>query len=105
MREGRSPVINQAQFIRAVAHNTKGRLFTTTSNRAQPSVHATRKENYKTLVGQMNVLNPEEIEHENLRFGGDEVKSLRDTLCLKKQQTHFAYIEVKASGGKAFLTD
>ena len=41
LREGRSPVINQAQFIRAVADNMKERLFTTASSRAQPSVHAT----------------------------------------------------------------
>ena len=29
LREGRSPVINQAQFIRAVADNMKERFFTT----------------------------------------------------------------------------
>ena len=61
LREGKSLVINHAPFIRAVADNMKERLFTTTSNRAQPSVHATRKENYKTIVGQMDVLNPEKI--------------------------------------------
>ena len=58
LREGRSPVINQAQFIRAVADNMKERLFTTASSRAQPSVHVTRRENYKTLVGQIDVLDP-----------------------------------------------
>ena len=58
--EGRKNlVINQGQFIRAVADNMKERLFTTASKRAQPSVHATRKENYITLVGQMDVLDPE----------------------------------------------
>ena len=74
----------------------KKRLFTTASNRAQPSVHAFRKENYKTLVGQMDVLDPKKIEHENPRFGENEVKSLCDTLRLIKQQTHLAYLEFKA---------
>ena len=41
----KKPIINQAQFIRAVADNMKERLFTTASNRAQPSLHAARKEN------------------------------------------------------------
>ena len=45
LREGRSSVINQAQFIRAVADNMEERLFTTASSRAQRSVHATRREN------------------------------------------------------------
>ena len=101
MREGRSPVINQAQFIPAVADYIKEKLFTTASNRAQPSVHATQKENYKTLVGQMDVLDPEKIKHENSRFGEDEVKSLCDILHLNKQQTHLANIEFKASGGRS----
>ena len=57
----------------------KQKLFITVSNRAQPSVHATRKENYETLVSQMDVLNPEKIEHKNSRFGEDEVKSLCNT--------------------------
>ena len=35
LREGRGPIINEAQFIRAVASNMKQlRLFTTASNRA-----------------------------------------------------------------------
>ena len=63
LREERSPVINQAQFIRAVADNMKERLFTTPSCRAQPSVHATRRENYKTLVGHNDVLDPQKIDH------------------------------------------
>ena len=41
LREGRSPVINQAQFIWAVADNIEERLFTTASSRAQRRVHAT----------------------------------------------------------------
>ena len=101
LREGRSPVINQAQFIRAVADNMKERLFTTASSRAQPNVHTTRRENYKTLVGQIDVLYPQKIDHENPRFGEDEVKSLCGTLRLNKQQTHLAYIEFKASGGRS----
>ena len=79
----------------------KERLFTTASSRAQPSVHATRRENYKTLVGQIDVLDPQKIDHENPRFGEDEVKSLCGTLRLNKQQTHLAYIEFKASGGRS----
>ena len=77
------------------------RLFTTASSRAQPSVHATRIENYKTLVGQIDVLNPEKIDHENPRFGEDDVKSLCGTLRFNKQQPHLAYIEFKASGGRS----
>ena len=79
----------------------KERLFTTASSRAQPSVHATRRENYKTLFGQIDALDPEKIDHENPRFGEDEVKSLCGTLRLNKQQTHLAYIEFKASGGRS----
>ena len=100
LREGRSPIINQAQFIRAVADNMKERLFTTASSRAQPSVHATRRENYKTLVGQIDVLDSQKNNHENPHFK-DEVKSLCGTLRLNKQQTHLAYIEFKASGERS----
>ena len=49
----------------------------------------------------MDVLDPEKIEHENPRFGKDAVKSLCGTLRLNKQQTHLAYIELKASGGRS----
>ena len=79
----------------------KERLFTTASSRAQPSIHATRRENYKTVVGQIEVLDPQKIDHENPRFGEDEVQSLCGTLRLNKQQTHLAYIEFKASGGRS----
>ena len=101
LREGRSPVINQAQFIRAVADNMEERLFNTASSRAQRSFHAIRRENHKTLVGQIDVLDPEKIDHENPRFGEDEVKSLCGTLRLYQQQTHLAYIEFKASGERS----
>ena len=79
LREGRGPVIIQAQFIRAVADNMKQRLFTTVSNRAQASVVATRQEMYENLVGQMAVLNPCNWVHGNPRFGENEVKSLCKT--------------------------
>ena len=49
----------------------------------------------------MDVLDPEKIEHENPRFGEDEVKCLCDTLRLNKQQTHLAYIEFEASGRRS----
>ena len=113
LREGRSPVINQAQFIRAVADNMIERLFTSASSRAQPSVHATRRESYKTLVGQIDVLDPQKIDHENPRFGEDEVKSLCGTLCLNKQQTrlilnfilNISYINLRQVEEEAFLTN
>ena len=47
------------------------------------------------------MLDPEKIDHENPRFGEDEVKSLCGTLRLNKQQTHLAYIEFKPSGGRS----
>jgi len=70
LREGRGPVIDQAQFIRAVADSMKQRLFNTVSNRAQASVVATRQEMYENLVSKMAVLNPRNWVHENPRFGG-----------------------------------
>ena len=84
LREGRSPVINQTQSIRVVADNTKQRFFTTALNKAQPSVYATRKENHKILVSQIDVLDPETIEHKNCRFGENKVKSLCNILRLNK---------------------
>ena len=101
LREGRSSVINRAQFIRAVADNMKERLFTQASNRAQPSVHATRKESYITLIGPIDVLDPKKIGRENPRFVEDKAKSLCDSLRLKKQQTHFTYIDFEASRGRS----
>ena len=101
LKKGSIPVINQAQFIWAAAGNMKQRLFTKAPNRAQPSVHATRKENYKTLVNQMDVLDLEKIKHGNPSFGEDEVKSFCNTFRLNKQSTHLAYIEFKASGGRS----
>ena len=47
------------------------------------------------------MLDPQKIDHENPRFGEDEVKSLCGTLCLNKQLTHLAYIEFKAIGGRS----
>ena len=47
------------------------------------------------------MLDPEKIDHENPRFGEEEVKSLCGTLRLNKQQTHLAYIEFKPSGGRS----
>ena len=105
LREGRSPLINQGQFIRAVADNMEERLFTTASSRAQRSVHATRRENYKTFVGQIDMLDPEKIDHENPRFEEDEVKSLSVTRRLNRQQTHLAYIELRQVDEEAFLTN
>ncbi|KAJ4931180.1 hypothetical protein JOQ06_025478 [Pogonophryne albipinna] len=72
LRVGRSPIIDSAQFIRAVADNMKERLFTTTANRAQASVAANRKEAYNSLINQMAVLNPDNWDHDNPRFGDNE---------------------------------
>ena len=47
------------------------------------------------------MLDPQKIDHENPRFGKDEVKSLCGTLRLNKQLTHLAYIEFKAIGGRS----
>ena len=47
------------------------------------------------------MLDPQKIDHENPRFGEDEVKSLCGTLRLNKQLTHLAYIEFKAIGGRS----
>ena len=47
------------------------------------------------------MLDPEKMDHENPRFGEDEVKSLWGTLRINKQQTHLAYIEFKPSGGRS----
>jgi len=85
LRESRGPVINQAQFIRAVANNMKQRLFTTVSNRAQASVVATRQEMYENVVSQMAVLNPRNWVHENPRFGENEVKTLCKTFHRNNQ--------------------
>ena len=96
LREGRGPVINQAQFIRVVADNMKQRHYgikqvsnraqvsnrDTVSNRAQVSVVATRQKMYENLVSQMAVLNPRNWVHENPRFGENEVKSLCKTFHL-----------------------
>ncbi|KAJ3583694.1 hypothetical protein NHX12_015837 [Muraenolepis orangiensis] len=54
LRVGRSPIIDSAQFIRAVADNMKERLISTTANRAQASVAANRKEGYNSLINQMS---------------------------------------------------
>ncbi|KAK1901236.1 E3 SUMO-protein ligase KIAA1586 [Dissostichus eleginoides] len=72
LRVGRSPIIDSAQFIRAVADNMKERLFTTTANRAQASVAANRKEAYNSLINQMAVLNPDNWDNDNPRFGDNE---------------------------------
>ena len=100
LREGGSPVINQAQFIRAVADNMEQRLFTTVSNRAQASVVATLQEMYENLVSEMAVLNPRTWVHENPRFGENEVKSLFKIFYLNNQEIHLGFIEYKSISNK-----
>jgi len=101
LREGRGPVINQAQFIRAVADNMKQRLITTVSDRAQASVVATPQEMYENLVSKLPVLNPRIWVHENPPFGENEVKSLCKTFYLNNQEIHLGFIEYKSSGGRS----
>ena len=97
LREGRGPIINQAQFIRAVADNMKLRLFTTVSTRGQASVVSTRQEMYENLLSQIAVLNPHNWVHENHRFGENEVKSLCKTFHLNNQEIPLGFIEYKSS--------
>ena len=101
LREDRGPVINQAQFIRAVADNMKQRLITTVSDRAQASVVATPQEMYENLVSKLPVLNPRIWVHENPPFGENEVKSLCKTFYLNNQEIHLGFIEYKSSGGRS----
>ncbi|KAJ3583831.1 hypothetical protein NHX12_015549 [Muraenolepis orangiensis] len=91
LRVGRSPIIDSAQFIRAVADNMKERLFTTTANRAQASVAANRKEAYNSLINQMAVLNPDNWDHDNPRFGDNEVRALCDVLHVNQQEAHLGF--------------
>ncbi|KAJ4939392.1 hypothetical protein JOQ06_028841, partial [Pogonophryne albipinna] len=100
LRVGRSPIIDSAQFIRAVADNMKERLFTTTANRAQASVAANRKEAYNSLINQMAVLNPDNWDHDNPRFGDNEVRALCDVQHVNQQEAHLGFTEYKASGGR-----
>lgn len=101
LRVGKSPIINSAQFIQAVSDNMKERLFTTTANRTQASVAANRKETYHTLINQMAVLSPDQWDHENPRFGEDEVRALCHTLHVNEQEAHIGFTEYKASGGRS----
>ena len=100
LREGRGPVINQAQFIRAVADNMKQRLFTTVSNRAQASVVATRQEMHENLVSQMAVLNPRNWVHENPRFGENGSEKFK-IFHLNNQEIHLGFIVNNSSGGRS----
>ena len=67
------------------------KLLTMASRRAHSSVHASRKENYKILVSQMDVSDPENIEHENLRFKEHEVKRLCVTFVPTPKNSFCAY--------------
>ena len=83
----------------------KERFFTTASSRAQPSVHATRRENYKTLVGQIDVLDPQKIDHENPRFGEDEVKSYMALFVLTNNKLIMRILNLRQVEEEAFLTN
>ena len=79
--------------------------FALKSNRAQPSVQATRKENYKILVSQMDTLDSEKIEHKYPRFGEDEVKSLCNTLCHNTTELLLCILILWQVKEEAFLTN
>ncbi|KAJ3582091.1 hypothetical protein NHX12_015888 [Muraenolepis orangiensis] len=78
----------------------KERLFTTTANRAQASVAANQKEAYNSLINQMAVLNPDNWDHDNPRFGDNEARALCDVLHVNQQEAHLGFTEYKASGGR-----
>ena len=101
LRFGKSPIIDSAQFTQAVAESMNDRLFTTTANKAQASVTANRKEAYNRLLNQMAVLNPDKWDHDNPRYGEDEVRALCHVLHLNEQEAHLGFIEYKASGGRS----
>ena len=71
-----------------------------TSNKAQASVTANRKETYNRLLHPMTVLNPDKWDHDNPRYG-DEVRALCHVLHLNEQEAHIGFIEYKASGGRS----
>ena len=71
--ERKSPVINQAWLIYAVTDNIKQKIFTATSNRAQPTAHATRRE-LQNLCKLSGCVRFKKIVQENPCFGEDEVK-------------------------------
>ncbi|KAJ8252839.1 hypothetical protein GJAV_G00206160 [Gymnothorax javanicus] len=98
---GESPIINSGQFIRAVSDNMKERLFTTTANGAQASVTVSRKETYDTLMSQMAVLDPDNWDHDNPRFGEEEVKALSQVLHVNETEAHLGFVEYKTSGGRS----
>ncbi|KAG9330046.1 hypothetical protein JZ751_027454, partial [Albula glossodonta] len=55
--------------IEAVADNMQANLFTATSNRAEATVTANRREAYKTLIKQLAALNPDSRDRRTPRFG------------------------------------
>lgn len=98
---GKSPIIDSVKFIKAVAESRKDRLFTTTANWAQASVKATRKEAYNSLIGKMEVLNPDEWDQDNPRYGEEEVRDLCNAFHLNEKEAHLGFFEFKASGGRS----
>ena len=100
----KSPVINSGQFIRAVSDTMKERLFTTTANRAQASVTASRKETYNTLINQIAVLDPDNWEHDNPRFREEDLKALSQVLHVNSKDAHLGFVEYKTSGGRSIPT-
>ena len=109
MREGKNPVINQAQLIRSVADNVKQKLFTTASNRAQPSVHQPsqdlafmqlKKRTKKPLLVKWMCLIKKKLNMKILVLKKKNEKFMR-YLSSRHQGTHLAYNEFKASGWRS----
>ncbi|KAJ3587979.1 hypothetical protein NHX12_011573 [Muraenolepis orangiensis] len=48
----------------------------------------------------MAVLNPDNWDHDNPRFGDNEVRALCDVLHVNQQEAHLGFTEYKASGGR-----
>ncbi|KAJ4944223.1 hypothetical protein JOQ06_012768 [Pogonophryne albipinna] len=66
----------------------------------RPVFAANRKEAYNSLINQMAVLNPDNWDHDNPRFGDNEVRALYDVLHVNQQEAHLGFTEYKASGGR-----
>uniref|UniRef100_A0A8C3FJM6 Uncharacterized protein n=1 Tax=Chrysemys picta bellii TaxID=8478 RepID=A0A8C3FJM6_CHRPI len=75
------------------------KTITTASNKADQSTHEERASDYKNLINNLSVLNPEKWQ-ENPHIGEKEIRALADQLRINQQETHLGFVEFKASGGK-----
>ena len=75
------------------------------SSRAQRSVRATRRENYKTLVGQIDVLDPEKIDHEILVLEKMKGKVYVALFVSTSSRLIWSILNLRQEEEKAFLTN